>query len=109
MGEARAQAISAETRERLATAASTGRLLLATLARWLDVEACPAMTALNADLRGLSDDDANAITRSIARRQDPAVLADAMVTIIDAIGRLEGMTAADWRLVRRLAREWLRG
>lgn len=99
--------LSPETRQRLATASATGRLLLATLARWLDAEARPAMAAFNADMRGLSDEEAEQVAKSIPAKDDPDELADAMVTVPDAIGRTEGLTSGDWRAVRRLAGEWL--
>lgn len=109
MADATAGALTPETMTKLATASATGRLLLATLARWLDVEARPALTALNADMRGLSDEDAERVAKSLPGRDDPAALTDAMATILDAIGQVDGMTAADRRLVRKLAGEWLAG
>jgi hypothetical protein len=73
------------------------------VAGWIDREAAPAVAAVNADLRGLSDDDATAVARSIPGRDDPAVLADAMITILDAVDRVGGLTATDRRRVRKLA------
>lgn len=107
MGEARAQAVSAETRERLATASATGRMLLGMLTAWVDREAGPAITAANADLRGLSDRDANAVWRALRRGGTPDDLADAMVTVLDALSHVDGLTAAERRTVRRLAGGWL--
>ena len=109
MADATAGVITPETMERLTTASANGRLLLATLAGWLDREAGPAMAALNDDLRGLSDAKARAAERTLTRRGNPAVLADAMTHVLDTLGSVRGMTGHDWRHVRALAGEWLLG
>ena len=107
MADATAGALSPETMVKLTAASANGRMLLGMLALWMDREAIPADLAVAEDTRGLSDEDAEAVVKSIPARDNPERLNDAMVTILEDIGRLDGMSTEHWRLVRRLAGEWV--
>lgn len=47
------------------------------------------------------------MVKSIPARENPERLNDAMGTILEDMGNLDGLTAESWRLVRRLAGEWV--
>ncbi len=76
-------------------------MLLVMVAGWIDHEANPALAALNNDLHGASDDEAEA-----AAKEGPERLAAAMIDLLDTVGTISGLGPNDWRRVRRLAGGW---